>query len=46
MMQTGEASGISRLVTDSRADPGHLDDLRAAGITVHVAGSVASSAPG
>lgn len=46
MMQTVEPAGIAHLVTDSRAEPGHLEGLRAAGITVHVAGTVPASPPG
>ena len=39
MMQTVEPAGIAHLVTDARADAGNLDELRTAGITVHVAGT-------
>ena len=45
MMQTVEPSGITHLVTDDRAGAEHLDELRAAGVTVHVAVGRTAPAP-
>jgi DeoR/GlpR family transcriptional regulator of sugar metabolism len=36
-MQTVPPSGIAHLVTDDRADPTHLAELRSSGVQVHVA---------